>query len=362
MSKQTLKTIARERLRARLPSVVLVITFVLCACGRGAANEDHRQDESTPLIPVEVQTLRRSDVYAVHSGTATLEAEADAEILAKVGGEVVEILVEEGDRVEVGQVLARLDGERLRLEQRQALANLRKLEQEYERNVELHEKGLVSSGAFEGLKYDLDALRAAYERARLELSYTAIRAPFEGIVTERHIKVGNTIAASEASFHLTDFDPLHGYLHVPEREFSKLAAGQSALVRVDARPETSFEAHIVRISPVVNPATGTFKVTVELDNGDARLNPGMFARINIVYDIHPNALLVPRSALLDDDTAMSVFVVKEGQAQRMPIELGLAQEGDIEIVAGLDDDVRVIVVGQNGLKDGALVQVIGAQD
>ena len=90
----------------------------------------------------------------------------------------------------------RLDGDRLRLEREQAKANLRKLKQEYERNVELHEKGLVSAGAFESLKYDLDALRAAYERAELELSYTAIRAPFDAIVTERYIKVASLIPLS----------------------------------------------------------------------------------------------------------------------------------------------------------------------
>lgn len=358
MNDHTLK-IPGCRLHGGLAGLVVAV-FVLYGCDRGAANEDHSQDEAAPLIPVEVQTLRRSDVYAMHSGTASLEAEADAEILAKVGGEVVEILVEEGDRVQAGQTLARLDGERLLLEQKQAQANLRKLEQEYERNIELHEKGLVSAGAFESLKYDLDALRAAYERTRLEFGYTAIRAPFDGIVTERHIKVGNTIGINEATFHLTDFDPLHAYLHVPEREYSKLTAGQSAEIRVDARPETSFRANIARISPVVDPATGTFKVTVEIDNGDALLNPGMFARINIVYDTHANALLVPRSALLDDETATSVFVVEDDLAQRIPIELGLAHEGDIEIIAGLDDDARVVVVGQNGLKEGARVEVINA--
>ena len=336
---------------------LILATFLISGCDRGAATEGDSQDEVS-LIPVEVQSLRRSDVHAMHSGTASLEAEADAEILAKVAGEVVEILVEEGDRVRAGQALAHLDGERLRLERQQAQANLRKLEQEYGRNVELHEKGLVSAGAFESLKYDLDALRAAYDRAELELSYTTIRAPFDGIVTERYVKVGNTIGINEPTFHLTDFDPLHAYLHVPEREFSKLSPGQRAQIRVDARPRSSFEASITRISPVVDPATGTFKVTVEIDNGDALLNPGMFARVNIVYATHANALLVPRSALLEDETTTSVFVVQDDLAQRKAIELGLAYEGDIEILAGLDDDARVVVVGQNGLKDGARVEVI----
>ena len=113
----------------------------------------------------------------MYSGTATLEAEADAEIIAKVGGEVRRILVEEGDHVKSGQVLAVLDDRQLRLQAAQTRAALAKAERDFNRQVELHQKGLVSAGAFEGLKYDLDNQRAADDLASLSLSYSEIRAP-----------------------------------------------------------------------------------------------------------------------------------------------------------------------------------------
>ena len=133
-------------------------------------------------------------MLAMYSGTATLEAEADAEIIAKVGGEVRRILVEEGDRVKAGQVLAILDDRQLRLQAAQTRAALAKAERDFNRQVELHEKGLVSAGAFEDLKYDLDNQRAANDIASLSLSYSEIRAPFAGIVSERHVKLGQEIA------------------------------------------------------------------------------------------------------------------------------------------------------------------------
>ncbi|MGD8424224.1 MAG: biotin/lipoyl-binding protein, partial [Gammaproteobacteria bacterium] len=146
-----------------IPAILSLMLVTGCDNGSaGTALLGGGEEEETPPVPVEVLSPLRGDVFAMYSGTASLETEEEALVVAKVGGEVEELRVEESDRVEAGQILARLDGDRLRLEMERSRANLKKLEQEYERNVELYEKGLVSSGAFEGIKYELDALRAAY--------------------------------------------------------------------------------------------------------------------------------------------------------------------------------------------------------
>ncbi len=129
--------------------------------------------------------MRRAEMVAVYSGTAPIEAHDEAVVVAKVGGEVRQIYVEEGDTVKAGQVLARLDGDRLRLEVAESEAKLRKLERDYTRFKELSQKGLVAKNELENAKFDLDALRACYDRARLELSYTEIRAPIAGVVSAR---------------------------------------------------------------------------------------------------------------------------------------------------------------------------------
>jgi membrane fusion protein (multidrug efflux system) len=340
--------------------------LLLAACETGgdqAAAADgtaaEAEEEVTP-IPVEARGTRRGDVFAVYTGTASLESDEDALVVAKVGGEVEQIFAEEGRRVRAGEILARLDGDRLRLEMERAYANLQKLQQEYDRNVELHEKGLVSAGAFENLKFDLDSQRAAYNLAKLELDYTEIKAPIAGIVSERFIKVGNTIAVSDPVFHITDLDPLLAYLFVPEREFRKLRPGQTAGVTLDAIPDQTFEAEILRISPVVDPQTGTFKVTLAVNDDEDRLKPGMFGRFQIVYDARENAIMIPRMAVIDDDDRRSVFVVEDGQAQRREVEVGYSRGEFVEILSGLTDGERVITIGQTGLAEGALVEVVGA--
>ena len=184
------------------PVLILSLMF-LAACqsdaqSDGDANNDasdaEKSEEDTPAIPVEIAVASRGDIYAMYSGTAPIEADAEAGVIAKVAGEIREILVEEGDDVTSGQLLARLDGDRLRLELMQSEANLRKAQREYQRNVDLKDKSLISAGDFEKIKYEMEALDASYNLAKLELSYTEIRAPIDGVVAERFVKIGNTIS------------------------------------------------------------------------------------------------------------------------------------------------------------------------
>ncbi len=359
---------ARTRHRARNASTgLLIATLALMqvGCGGGKRAESDKSAKQTPAdssVPVEVQTLRRAPMVAVYSGTAPIEAHEEAEVVAKVGGEVRQIYVEEGDSVGSGQVLARLDGDRLRLNLAQTEANLRKLERDYKRQLELSEKGLVAKGTAENAKYDLDALRAAYASAQLELSYTVIKAPIRGVVSARHIKIGNTIKPNDPTFRVTDLDPLLTYVHVPEKEFRKLAPGQTAEVVVDALGGERFTGRISRISPTVDPQTGTFRARVEVPDPQRRLKPGMFARVNIVYERRDNALQVPRAALVDTDGQQSVFIVSGTAAEQRKVATGLTNNGWVEVLQGLQGNEQVVVVGQAGLKTGTTVKVVADQD
>ena len=345
----------------RALAVCALALVSLPGCQPGAGENAADDDEQAPAIPVEVATASRGDIYAVYSGTAPVEAFADAEVIAKVGGEVREILVEEGDRVESGQVLARLDGDRLRFEMQQAEANLRKLQRDYQRNLDLKDRSLISAGDFEKIQYEMEALQATFDLTRLELGYTEIRAPIDGVVSERFIKLGNTIDVNAPTFQVTSLEPLISYLHVPEREYRRIAAGQTATLRVDALAGNAFEGTVARISPVVDPATGTFKATIEVYDETRRLKPGMFARIDIVYDMHADALQIPRSAIVEEAGDTSVFVVDEETAHRRPVQTGYIEDGKVEILEGLTDDELFVLVGQTGLKEGSKVIVINAE-
>lgn len=336
---------------------------MLTACQSGEGNKDaESNDDEVVAIPVEIASATRGDILAVYSGTAPIEAFADATVIAKVGGEVRQILVEEGDQVISGEILARLDGDRLRLEKEQAGANLRKLQRDYQRNVDLKDRGLISAGDFEKIQYEMEALQATFDLAALELGYTEIRAPIDGVISERFIKVGNMIDVNAPTFHVTSLEPLICYLHVPEREYRRIDPGQEASIFVDALAGEKFSALVSRVSPVVDPATGTFKISIEVSDPTRRLKPGMFGRINIVYDVHEDAMQIPRSAIVEEAGKSAIYVVADNVAERRIIRTGYAQGGQVEVLDGLGETEVFVIVGQTSLKNGSKVSVINSAD
>lgn len=341
----------------RFSLALIAATLFLSACGEGSQDDDDAENEDA-AVPVETVMPSRGDINAVYSGTAAIEAFADATVIAKVGGEVRKIFVEEGDDVVAGQILARLDGDRLRLEVQQAEARLQKLRRDFQRNIDLKEKGLISAGDFEKIQYEMEALQASFDLTRLELDYTDIRAPIGGVVSERFIKLGNTIDVNDRTFQITSLEPLVSYLHIPEREFRRIDPGQDASIQVDALQGSSFDATVARISPVVDPATGTFKITIEVSDPTRRLKPGMFGRISIVYDSRANVMQIPRSAIIEESGASTVFVVTDGVVEKRTIQTGYAEGGFIEVVDGIDDEDEIVFVGHTNLKDGSKVSVI----
>jgi len=343
----------------RISTAAFACVLLLSACQQGESTGEEDEEEIPP-VPVETGTPVRGDVLAVYSGTAPIEAFAEADVIAKVEGEIREVLVEEGDEVEEGQVLARLDGDRLRLELNESSARLRKMQRDFERNKDLREKGLLSEGDYEKLQFDLESLQASYNLASLELDYTQIRAPISGVISERYIKLGNTIRVNDPLYRVTSFDPLVAYLHVPEREYQQITPDQPVAIDIDALADKTILASVTRISPIVDPETGTFKITIEIRDESRRIKPGMFGRISIIYDRHENVLLVPRSAVMEEMGVESVFVVEDDKAVRRIVQTGYGESGMIEITEGLDDADNVITVGQLGLKPDATVIVINA--
>lgn len=332
------------------------LAVMLAACGVGEASvaTTGKPEAATPL-PVEVSLPVKGAIAATYRTTTTLTPESEAAVLARVAGEIVEILVEEGDRVVEGQVLARLDGDRLRLQQLQAKASLDKVTREYERFVRLHSQGLVSASAVDSLRFDTEALEAAYRLQRLDYEYTTIRAPIDGVVSARHIKIGQHVTANDAVFRITDTLQLVAYLLIPQTELHKFSAGQPATVRVDAMPGQAFAASIERISPTIDNRSGTFRATARIDNGDGLLAPGMFGRFDIAYEQHVDALIIPVTALVSEDTETVIYVAKDGSVTRRVIQTGIRSDDSVEVLSGLEEHEQVVVTGQSSLRDGSRV-------
>ena len=328
----------------------------LAGCGVGEASvaEAEAVEAATP-VPVQVAHPYRDDIFATYVATATLASDADAPVVARVPGDVVELLVEEGDYVAEGEALARLDGERLRLEMLAAKANLEQARSELARNVDLHQRGLISASAFENLQYDLEALEATYELRSLEYGYATIRAPIAGFVAAREIKPGQHLAVDDVAFRITDTSELVAYLQIPQAQLAKFASGHGVRIEVAAMPGKAFPARIARVSPTIDTRNGTFRATAVIDNAAGDLAPGMFGRFTIAYEKHADVLVVPTDALIDEDDESAVYVVNDGEVVRRIVQTGVETDGRVEILAGLSERDVVVVVGHSSLRDGSKV-------
>ncbi|MCP4900856.1 MAG: efflux RND transporter periplasmic adaptor subunit [bacterium] len=354
--------------------VLLSASLITVGCGgenddgprtfeRGGGGDGNGEEERTEeAVPVEVASVERGRIEATLRFSANLEAERDVQIFAEAPRRVTERLVEEGHAVNRGQLLLRLEN----LEQQSTLAKvesqLEKAHRELKRQESLFNQNLISEQLYNDASYDVEQLELSLNDAKRELAYTEVRAPIGGIVTERLVNIGDYVTLNQPLFRVVDFDSIVARIYVPENDLRDLAERQPARLTADAIGEASFKGSIDRISPVVDPGTGTVKVTVATPRQEG-LRPGMFVEVELVTAIHEDAVLLPKRALVyDNDQVFAFRLGEERRVERVSVVPALESIDWIEPDGGIDMGDQIVVAGQSGLKDGALVRLPGDPD
>ena len=285
----------------------------------------------------------------------TLEARSQADLYAKTPGQIVQVLVDTGDRVQQGQVLARIDAAEQReqidqlaaaVEMARATLAQRRAAQEIargnaSRTQSLYEQQLVAlqqqeaaQAELKGAEAQVQVARAAVEQAqanlsagRVELEQTLIRAPFSGSVGKRHLDLGAFAAGNQPVFTLIDVSTIETTLPLSEKDAARVRVGQPAVVTVEALRGAEFQGKVARIASLFDPRTNTAEAEVEIANPDGRLKPGMFASVAVALSTAPDALLVPRSALVEEERATYVFTVERAAPRPEGAGGGAGREG-----------------------------------
>ncbi len=308
-------------------------------------------------VPVEVAKVERRSISSYIETNGTLEAENEVDLVARVTAPVVDLKVEEGMQVEKGQILARLDDSELRARAEISRATLQEAEQVFGRAESLQENQLISPEEYDQVVTRLDTARAQSESDRIQLGYTEIRAPFAGLIVTRHIHYAEQVNAGMPLFRISDFNPLLCPIQIPERDIPKVQVGQQAYLTLEAWPGERFPARVLRVRPIVDSATGTVRVTLEVETG-GRLRPGMFARAFVQTETRSDALVVPKSALSLESIGDTVYVAEGDSASRREVQLGFKEGEFVEVSSGVSEGERIIVVGQDGLSDGTPIQIL----
>lgn len=336
----------------------VLLVSMLAACGE----EEMAKKEEKYAIPVETTTVIQGNVSSFYSTTATLEAPQEANVVSRIAGLIEVINVEEGDRVKKGQSLAIIDAKRQQYDLDRSEAEVKIIEQELNRLKKMNNKEFISADSMAKLEYNLQAAIARRDLAELQVKESHVVSPIDGIIAKRYVKAGNMAKEFGDLFYIVNQDELHGIVHLPEQQLTSLRLGQEAQVFSNQQSKNAINAKVLRISPVVDPQSGTFKVTLAVPNQDARLKAGMFTRVELKYDTHENVITVPYSALINQDNKQALYVINGTNANRREVEIGYREGDAVEIVSGIKPGEVVVTRGQQNLKDQSLVEVITPLD
>lgn len=335
----------------------LLTALLLAGCGRGG---DADTRAAKPAAPVQVAKAEVRDLVRRTIFTGSVEPVRLARMASPAEGPIAECAVREGDRVSEGQRLV-LVGRSGTAESGLAAAReeLRRQEAEFNRVEQL-----VASGSLAGEQLDMARVALTRAQAQVVAAETGaddyeIRAPWDGVVSRVWVAEGNYVAPRTPLVEVYDPTSLHVRFSVPEQDVRRLKAGLPVGVTLDAWPGRAFKGTVERVYPQPDAATRTFTVEASL-NADVQLLSGLFARVEVPVETAADAVVVPSGALLTlPSGATVVFVAQEEKALRRPVKTGLETGGLVEIKEGVAAGEDVIVRGQESLKDGAAIKIMG---
>ena len=368
--------------------VIAVATLVVFRLSTGAKAGQHKVRH---IVVGTVLPLKRDlDIRLLYTGD--ISPNQVVNLFSRVDGYIAKLHVDKGDFVKANQLLFEIDHTDYQHAVNQAKANLaagqakalqqnatlRNAKQMLDRMQALIQDQFVSQQELDNAQVNFDAAQAALEslhaqvkqmevalaQAETNLAYSYIRAPFAGYIAERNLDTGAYVTCTTAStstmsrgiLSLHDIANVRVLIEVVEKDIPLVAIGQKALLRAEAYPDQLFEGKVTRIVHALNRATRTMTVEIDLPNHDRRLKGGMLARVEVMVGTHPQAVQIPIDAVSRLEEAQYVFIVHNGHAQRVNVEVGTRNEHYVEVTKGLTGDERIIVSGKDLVHDGTPVQ------
>jgi len=289
---------------------------------------------------------------------AQVEPYEDVEVKAEVVGQVVEVLVEEGQRIEKGQVIIQLDDRDYRTQLARIEANYKLAELNYNRTKALVEKKLAAPSKLDEIEAQLKDLTAQRNEAELALSRTSIKAPLSSLLNEIKAKEGDYVRVGDPVAQILEIDPVKVTVGVPESDVDSIFDLKEADVIIEALGNRSVKGKKIFLSRQPRTLARLFELELRVPNPDGRILPGMFVRAKLVRQVFNRALAVPLYAVITQGDERFVFLEKEGRAVKRRVTLGTLVGWQVHVTSGLQAGERVIVVGHRLLDEGQAVEVI----
>ena len=342
-----------------------------------------------PPMTVELASVTRGDMVDSVTVVGNLIGAATVDAVPRANGRLQDVYVKMGDHVRMGERLAKIEDREI-LEQvkqaeasyavaqatiRQRQADLKLALNNLERSRSLFERDLLprqtfddTDSRYQAAQAQLDLAQAQMEqtRARLDelkitLANTIIASPVEGFIGKRTLDPGASVNVNSSFMSVVDIRTVRLVINVVERDLRRISPGVAVEIEVDAYPGEVFTGRVARVAPILDPATRTAQVEIEVPNGNFRLKPGMYARAKFTVEKHEKTLLVPTVAVADVSGKLGVFIPNGETANFHPVTTGIQHQDFTEIVTGLQEGQRIISTGASSLREGDRIALAGAR-
>lgn len=345
--------------KMKFPALVIGALILLSGC---SGSDDAGTQQSIKVKTSVIQTTESSMSQAY---SATIEEENGTALSFSVGGTIVKLLVNEGQSVSKGQLIATLDDTSLSNSYTSAKAGLDQAKDAYNRMKQLHDAGSLAEIKWIETETQLSQAEAAYEIARKNLNDTKLYAPYSGVISEKAAEVGQNVNAGTTVVKIVTARQLDAKIAVPETEIASMTIGQAADITVQALGGRTFHGTVREKGVVANASSRSYDVKIRVQDASADLLPGMVASVVMennskkeAADAEPKAIVIPADIVqLADDNRNFLWVVEDGKASRRFITIGEYTANGVTVVDGLASGDVVIVEGQQKVCDGTAVEI-----
>jgi membrane fusion protein (multidrug efflux system) len=315
-----------------------------------------------PAMPVRTAVVKEMPLSHEATAVGSLLANESIMVRPEIAGRVTGIHFREGERVAAGVKLLSLDAAEMQAQREASNAELLWSQQRYDRALELHQKNFISAQALDELRAGLSRAKARVAEDEARLAKSEVRAPFAGMLGLRMVSPGAYVRAGDDIVRLEDVSVMKLDFRVPETFLAKLRRDQPVSLQVDAYPQRAFKGRTYAFEASVDEKTRTVLVRARVPNPSGELKPGMFARVVLVLDTFPRALMVPEEAIVPRGGQAFVFRVAEGKATMTEVSTGLRQPGLVQVVKGVNAADVVVTDGHQKLQSGtAVIDVTAAR-
>lgn len=324
--------------------------LILMSCGQ-SDDKNKQVVEENPKVTV--ATVNAEYVSQLMVYPTTIEADIINNIAPQSSTRINKIYVEVGDKVVVGQTLARMDEANLEKTRLQLVNDSIELG----RVKQLYDIGATSQSDYEAMSLKFDVTKRTYLNL---LENTLLKSPISGIVTARNYDEGDMYAMAQPLFVIQKINPVKMLINVSESKYSQISKGMEVKITTDAFGDKEFKGVVSLIYPTINSMTHTFPVEVKFTNADNTLRPGMFARVTVNYGDNFNVVIPDRAVMKQVGSGEQyVYVLNpDGTVTYTVVELGRRMGNRYEVLSGIDDNATIVVTGQTRLKNGIAVDVV----